>query len=471
MISILAPSRDRPSGLYGMIESARATARTPIEVVCRIDDDEPQAAAYRAMQLAGMIDKLLVGPRIVMSDMWNVCMRAASGDIFMLASDDVVMRTPGWTGMVEMAFASSADKLLLVHGDDLGPDGKWFPTFPIIHRRWAETTGRFTAPYFSCDYADTWLWEVAKQIGRVRFFPYVTEHLHWVYRKAAVDQTTREIRARGRRDNPKALFERTRPERNAEAEKLRALLLRPKWSLLILTQPSRAALLARLTACLLPQLLRAQGVDLVIAFFNSRLSLGAQRQKMTEEAQGEYVSIVDDDDLVAPDFIQRILPLLDGVDQVGFRLQEYKDGVPLKPTFISLRYNGWHDDAEAEYRDIMHLCPLKRELSLEVRREGPPGEDARWACALSKLGVVKTEHFLDAVMYMYYLKTGKADSPGTIGAPPWEACKQPQPEPAPAKSGRFEGACLTCPVCGSTCVVPSNGQVICNQCQHQGVAA
>ena len=56
MISILAPSRDRPLGLFRMIESSRATARSPIEIVCRIDDDEPQAEAYHAMHVSGTIE-------------------------------------------------------------------------------------------------------------------------------------------------------------------------------------------------------------------------------------------------------------------------------------------------------------------------------------------------------------------------------------------------------------------------------
>jgi len=382
----------------------------------------------------------------------------------MLASDDVVMRTPGWTQTVEDAFAASADKLLLVHGDDLGPDGKWFPTFPIIHRRWAEVTGRFTAPYFSCDYADTWLYEIAKELGRLRFFPYVTEHLHWIFRKSVADQTAKEIRARGKRDQPRATFDRLAPERRAEAEKLRAFMVRPKWSILVLTQPSRTVLLSRMMACLLPQVRKAPGAEIVIGFFNNSLCLGDQRQRMVKAAEGEYVSIVDDDDLVAPDFIDRILPLLDGVDQVGFRLQQFTDGVPNKPTLISLRYNGWYDDAQAEYRDIMQLCPLRRELALMAKHEGPPGEDARWAFALSKLGVVRTEHFVDAVMYVYYLRTGKTDSPGTIGAPPWQVPKEAQAGPASSVS-------QVCPHCGSTCVVPSNGQAVCNQCQHQETIA
>lgn len=471
MISILAPSRDRPLGLFRMIESSRATARSPIEIVCRIDDDEPQAEAYHAMHVSGTIDKLLVGPRIVMSDMWNVCMRAASGDILMLASDDVVMRTPGWTQAVEDAFAASADKLLLVHGDDLAKDGKWFPTFPIIHRRWVEAVGRFTAPYFSSDYADTWLYEVAKSVGRLRFLPYVTEHMHWAFQKAAVDRTMSENIARRNRDNPGQTFKKLTAERDREVAVLRALMIQPRWSILVLTQPSRAEFLQRLMACLKPQIDAHLEVELFIRYFDNALSLGDNRQRMAEAAEGEYQCIVDDDDLVAPDYVARILPLLDGVDQISFRLQQFTNGARHIPTYISLRHGRWYNTDTAEYRDIMQVCPLRRELSLAVPREGGPGEDARWAAHLRNMGIVKTEHVIDEVMYFYYLRTGKTDSPGTIGAPPWIPYNQRRPEPAMRQPGVPIRASHCCPRCGSSCVVPSNAQLICNQCLYQGAPA
>lgn len=184
-----------------------------------------------------------------------------------------------------------------------------------------------------------------------------------------------------------------------------------RWSILCLTQPSRAEFLEKLLACLRPQL--RSGVGLCLRTFDPGLSIGENRQRMIEEAAGEYVGFVDDDDLVAEDYVERIFPLLDGVDYVGFQLQYYEDGRPWKPTFHSLRYGGWSDDESGYYRDISHLNPIRRELALLVRLDGARGEDKRWADAMRETGRVKTEHFVDAVLYHYYYRTAKNDgSPG-----------------------------------------------------------
>jgi hypothetical protein len=107
----------------------------------------------------------------------------------------------------------------------------------------------------------------------------------------------------------------------------------------------------------------------------------------------------------------------DDIDYVGFRLQCYIDGSPLKPTYHSLRYKKWFDDARGFYRDVSHLNPVRRELALKAdfRRTQPP-EDVAWADQLR--GVLKTERFVDDVMYSYY--SSGSDStwrPGSVQRP------------------------------------------------------
>lgn len=186
-----------------------------------------------------------------------------------------------------------------------------------------------------------------------------------------------------------------------------------KWSILILTQPSRRELLKRLLAILLPQMTQFGHplVELIINEFDAAKSLGANRQHLRESAKGEYLNFIDDDDLVALDYVPSVLPLLDGVDYIGFRLQQFTDGKKLKPTFNSIRYQRWYDDDNGFYRDLSHVCPMRRELALLVPMTGNFGEDARWASELRELGVVKTEHFIDRVMYEYHYRSQKMDGP------------------------------------------------------------
>lgn len=186
-----------------------------------------------------------------------------------------------------------------------------------------------------------------------------------------------------------------------------------KWSILILTQPSRKLFLARLMDVLRPQLENilgwARDVEVVAKEFDKRYSLGYNRQLMIDAARGEYVCFVDDDDLVAEDYVSRILPLLDGADYIGFQLQCYMDGAPFSRTYHSLKYDRWWNDEKGYYRDISHVNPIRRELALKAWMSGGHGEDSRWATDLRKLGVVKTENYVDDIMYHYLVRRVKND--------------------------------------------------------------
>ena len=226
MISILTPTRKRPANLARMIDSIQATAEraeSSTEILCYVDDDD-DSYLEPAPQFSSV--KWFHGPRIVMSDMWNVLASFARGDILMLCGDDVVFRTPGWNAMVEEAFAASADKILLIHGDDGGPGGKFFASLPFVHRRWVETLGYFAGPGSSADYADTWPNDVADFLGRKKSLPFVIEHLHPAWGKASYDEVYLETRARLLRDNTPKLYADRLPERIADAEKLRQVIQR-----------------------------------------------------------------------------------------------------------------------------------------------------------------------------------------------------------------------------------------------------
>lgn len=191
------------------------------------------------------------------------------------------------------------------------------------------------------------------------------------------------------------------------------------WTILIATLGQRQERFKRLLNYLLPQVEQAQGRVNVLAYWNNgERPLAEVRQALVDEADGTFVSFVDDDDLVASTYVMRILPLLvDDVDYVGFRLQCYVDGAPLKPTYHSLRYPQWYDDHKGFYRDVSHLNPVRRELALKAdfRRTTPP-EDVAWADQLR--GILKTEQFVDDVMYSYYSSTTDSTwQPGSVQRP------------------------------------------------------
>jgi hypothetical protein len=216
-----------------------------------------------------------------------------------------------------------------------------------------------------------------------------------------------------------------------------------KWSILVLTQPTRTDFLRRLLAVLEPQVQRYPDVELKIRMCDYAMDLGTNRQVMIDECDSEYVNFVDDDDLVAPTYVERIYPLLDGVDKIGFMLAYFDNGVPKPPAYLSLRYQGWMDSETAYYRDISHATPTRRELVKQVRFAGGAGEDARWADGMRELGILKTEHFIEEILYYYLHRSKDAIELGGRRIP------------------------RICPVCQSTAVSCAGGMRNCNQCSHR----
>jgi hypothetical protein len=248
-----------------------------------------------------------------------------------------------------------------------------------------------------------------------------------------------------------------KPEVKAE-EKMPEVKPKPhgiKWSILILHEPGRSALLERLMAALRPQVQGKDDVEIIVRPFDKGLDLGSNRQAMIEAAKGEYVSQIDDDDLVADNYVSTIYPLLDGIDYIGFQLQMYMDGDKQVPTFHSLRYKEWSGDSKGWYRDISHVNPMRRELALQVPMRGGPGEDARWAAELRNKGVVKTEHYISEIMYLYYFRSNKAAYSGPAASGPG-----PGHSTVPLQQAK-------CTECGSTAVSMAGGMRHCNSCGHR----
>lgn len=224
LISVLVPTRGRPDGLKRLMNSLYETAahRRFVEIVVRLDEDDPKLQEYWHLAEHPFIS--IVKSRALLSECWNECAQSADGEILMHCGDDIEFLTNGWDQMVRDEFEKVNDKILFVHGDDLGPHGKEFGTHGFLHRRWIETVGYFVPPLFSSDWNDVWLNEVANALNRRVLLPFVTEHHHYTFGKAERDQTHADREERGERDGVVDLYKRTAKERKHDTAKLRAVM-------------------------------------------------------------------------------------------------------------------------------------------------------------------------------------------------------------------------------------------------------
>lgn len=183
------------------------------------------------------------------------------------------------------------------------------------------------------------------------------------------------------------------------------------WTILIPTIGQREPLLLRLLDVLLPQLDAYGGDVRVLAWRNNGSpTLGEIRDGLVRAADSEYVSFVDDDDLVSPHYVARIVQAIDQhdgwPDHVGFQLEYTTDDDGAAGREIvdhSLRHRRWHrDSAGMLCRDLTHIDPIRRQIALQgtfvVRRPGR-AEDRFWVKQVRSW--VATEAYVPEVLYHY----------------------------------------------------------------------
>ena len=133
-------------------------------------------------------------------------------------------------------------------------------------------------------------------------------------------------------------------------------------------------------------------------------SVGKKRNEVLDQAKGEYVCFVDDDDMVSPDYIESICNVLtdNDCDGVSFWGMYYVRGQPLM-LFNHANENGGHFKKDGrQYRPLNHLNPVRTEIAREIRfPEKDFGEDADYCDRLLECGKIKNECAIDRVLYHY----------------------------------------------------------------------
>lgn len=179
-----------------------------------------------------------------------------------------------------------------------------------------------------------------------------------------------------------------------------------KLSVLICTTYDRRPLFDVLYAHILGQLV--PDAEVLYDEDNKEISVGAKRQNLLERATGDFICFVDSDDLVPGYYVERILKAISetpGADCVGFQIKCFGcEGVTAD---ASMKYKEWAENqADFDYvRHTYHKTPVRREIALAVGFEDMRyGEDYKYSMGLRDSGLLKTEAYIDAVMYEYRFK-------------------------------------------------------------------
>lgn len=143
------------------------------------------------------------------------------------------------------------------------------------------------------------------------------------------------------------------------------------------------------------------------------VSIGEKRNDLLNRATADYITFIDDDDLVAPNYIELVFKAIETKpDVVGMNLIMTTDGQNAERSFHTIQCREWFDKPyifqgkKIYFRCPNHLNPVKRELALQV---GFPkismGEDKDYSYRL--LPLLKTEEWIDQPIYFYLFRQNK----------------------------------------------------------------
>jgi len=188
-----------------------------------------------------------------------------------------------------------------------------------------------------------------------------------------------------------------------------------KLSILIPTIPSRVQMFDRLIAHLNQQTQFYDNIEIRSAT-SINATIGEKRNILLSEAKGEYIAFTDDDDRISDDYINRLMwGIKLGVDCCSLKGSYSIDGVFNGIFEHSLRYNIWRTNDSARYspettikyeRYPNHLNCIRADIAKQFKfPEVNHGEDHNWAKQIHESGLLKTEHYIDSIIYYYDKRT------------------------------------------------------------------
>jgi len=175
-------------------------------------------------------------------------------------------------------------------------------------------------------------------------------------------------------------------------------------SILIATMPSRWVKFGHMQAYICENAEDAGllGYIEIISDDSMDYNIGTKRNKLLQQAKGEYIVFIDDDDQISHDYVSKILQACkSGFDCIGISGIITTNGSDKRQWHISKDYGRWYTGNDGTYfRTPNHISPVKRELALQA---GFPeisfGEDAEYSRRL--LPLLKTETKVEGNIYHY----------------------------------------------------------------------
>jgi FkbM family methyltransferase len=166
-------------------------------------------------------------------------------------------------------------------------------------------------------------------------------------------------------------------------------------------------------AYLLPELKRQAtpyGVEILIDD-SEEDSIGEKRNRLLDKAQGKYLAFFDADDTPYDNYIDLIMQGIEkDVDCCSLKGRYSVDGIFDGIFEHSIKYKKW-ETVQGEIRYLRfpnHLNTIRSSIAKQFKfPEKNHGEDFDWSTLVHESGLIKTEHYIEQIIYHYKYLTDK----------------------------------------------------------------
>lgn len=172
-------------------------------------------------------------------------------------------------------------------------------------------------------------------------------------------------------------------------------------TLLILSLPNRFEYLSNLLKALNNQTIN-KSVQVIYLGDQKSMTVGEKRNYALTLAKGRRVGFIDDDDMVAPQYIDEILWAAEHDPEViTFNYEKYTDGqYPRLHTYHKDNARSIYRAPDGSYKMLPnHLCIWRKDVIKELFAAKNLHEDHLWAEAMTKH--YSTIYNIDKVLYYY----------------------------------------------------------------------
>lgn len=180
-------------------------------------------------------------------------------------------------------------------------------------------------------------------------------------------------------------------------------------SILIPTIAGREKLLERLLKTINEQMQFELAVEIIVEKDSRQKSIGEKRNLLLSKAKGEYSVFIDDDDIIPEYYLQEIEKAIrEYPDSIGFKGNYTENGIQKKEFIHSIKYSEYSETMYYFYRPPNHLNPIKTSIAKQFKfPHKNMFEDTDWAMQIQISGLLKTEFFIDKIMYNYNYVSNK----------------------------------------------------------------